>query len=136
MAKWWGSLTAVVIHWLRRDEESAERLYPLVEYLPRALQETEYVHGHILPALAPSCASWPLSTVPAPAFALCDWGRHAFFPRSPESGQMGGPVLTGILLLWPQQKTPAQGGTALLQGCPGSVGSWKGRVWPSQPGHL
>nr|XP_027777282.1 sterol regulatory element-binding protein 1 isoform X1 [Marmota flaviventris] len=41
VAKWWGSLTAVVIHWLRRDEEAAERLYPLVEHLPRALQETE-----------------------------------------------------------------------------------------------
>ncbi|EHB10627.1 Sterol regulatory element-binding protein 1 [Heterocephalus glaber] len=41
VAKWWASLTAVVIHWLRRDEEAAERLYPLVEQLPRALQETE-----------------------------------------------------------------------------------------------
>ncbi|KAM5263626.1 sterol regulatory element-binding protein 1 isoform 3-T3 [Ctenodactylus gundi] len=41
VAKWWASLTAVVIHWLRRDEEAAERLYPLVEHLPRALQETE-----------------------------------------------------------------------------------------------
>lgn len=41
MAKWWASLTAVVIHWLQRDEEAAERLYPLVEHLPRALQETE-----------------------------------------------------------------------------------------------
>uniref|UniRef100_A0A8D2AX43 Sterol regulatory element-binding protein 1 n=1 Tax=Sciurus vulgaris TaxID=55149 RepID=A0A8D2AX43_SCIVU len=41
VAKWWGSLTAVVIHWLRRDEEAAERLYPLVEHLPRALQESE-----------------------------------------------------------------------------------------------
>ncbi|KFO27658.1 Sterol regulatory element-binding protein 1 [Fukomys damarensis] len=41
VAKWWASLTAVVIHWLRRDEEAAERLYPLVEHLPRALQENE-----------------------------------------------------------------------------------------------
>ncbi|KAM6174209.1 LOW QUALITY PROTEIN: sterol regulatory element-binding protein 1 [Erethizon dorsatum] len=41
VAKWWASLTAVVIHWLRRDEEAAERLYPLVEHLPHALQETE-----------------------------------------------------------------------------------------------
>jgi sterol regulatory element-binding transcription factor 1 len=41
VAKWWASLTAVVIHWLQRDEEAAERLYPLVEHLPRALQETE-----------------------------------------------------------------------------------------------
>lgn len=41
MAKWWASLTAVVTHWLRRDEAAAERLYPLVERLPRALQESE-----------------------------------------------------------------------------------------------
>lgn len=41
VAKWWASLTAVVTHWLRRDEEAAERLYPLVEHLPRTLQESE-----------------------------------------------------------------------------------------------
>lgn len=41
VAKWWASLTAVVTHWLGRDEEAAERLYPLVEHLPRALQESE-----------------------------------------------------------------------------------------------
>ncbi|XP_065753110.1 sterol regulatory element-binding protein 1 isoform X8 [Phocoena phocoena] len=41
VAKWWASLTAVVTHWLRRDEAAAERLYPLVERLPRALQESE-----------------------------------------------------------------------------------------------
>ncbi|XP_008820203.1 sterol regulatory element-binding protein 1 isoform X2 [Nannospalax galili] len=41
VAKWWASLTAVVIHWLRRDEEAAERLYPLVEHMPQVLQETE-----------------------------------------------------------------------------------------------
>ncbi|XP_078228678.1 sterol regulatory element-binding protein 1 isoform X5 [Callithrix jacchus] len=41
VAKWWASLTAVVIHWLRRDEEAAEQLCPLVEHLPRVLQESE-----------------------------------------------------------------------------------------------
>ncbi|XP_016000715.1 sterol regulatory element-binding protein 1 isoform X2 [Rousettus aegyptiacus] len=41
VAKWWASLTAVVIHWLRQDEEAAERLYPLVEHLPVTLQESE-----------------------------------------------------------------------------------------------
>ncbi|XP_055097572.1 sterol regulatory element-binding protein 1 isoform X13 [Symphalangus syndactylus] len=41
VAKWWASLTAVVIHWLRRDEEAAERLCPLLEHLPRVLQESE-----------------------------------------------------------------------------------------------
>ncbi|XP_045680160.1 sterol regulatory element-binding protein 1 isoform X4 [Phyllostomus hastatus] len=41
VAKWWASLIAVVTHWLRRDEEAAERLYPLVERLPRVLQESK-----------------------------------------------------------------------------------------------
>ncbi|CAK6437600.1 unnamed protein product [Pipistrellus nathusii] len=41
VAQWWASLTAVVTHWLRRDEEAAARLYPLVERPPRALQESE-----------------------------------------------------------------------------------------------
>lgn len=41
MAKWWASLTTVVTHWLRQDEEAAERLYPLVEHLPVTLQESE-----------------------------------------------------------------------------------------------
>lgn len=41
VAKWWASLTAVVTHWLRQDEEAAERLYPLVEHLPVTLQESE-----------------------------------------------------------------------------------------------
>lgn len=41
VARWWSSLVAVVTHWLRRDEEAAERLYPLVEHLPQALQESE-----------------------------------------------------------------------------------------------
>ncbi|XP_064135464.1 sterol regulatory element-binding protein 1 isoform X7 [Loxodonta africana] len=41
VSKWWASLATVAIHWLRRDEEAAERLCPLVERLPRALQESE-----------------------------------------------------------------------------------------------
>ncbi|XP_006875605.1 PREDICTED: sterol regulatory element-binding protein 1 isoform X2 [Chrysochloris asiatica] len=41
VAKWWAALVAVAIHWLRRDEEAAERLSPLVERLPRVLQESE-----------------------------------------------------------------------------------------------
>ncbi|XP_037664521.1 LOW QUALITY PROTEIN: sterol regulatory element-binding protein 1 [Choloepus didactylus] len=41
LAKWWATLLAVVVHWLRRDEEAAERLSPLVEHLPRALQDSE-----------------------------------------------------------------------------------------------
>lgn len=41
VAQWWASLTAVVTHWLRRDEEAAARLYPLVERPPRALRESQ-----------------------------------------------------------------------------------------------
>ncbi|XP_045149324.1 sterol regulatory element-binding protein 1 isoform X2 [Echinops telfairi] len=41
VAKWWASLVAVAIHWLRRDVEAAEQLCPLVERLPQALQEAE-----------------------------------------------------------------------------------------------
>lgn len=41
VSKWWASLIGTVIHWLKGDEEGAERLYPLVEAMPRALQSSE-----------------------------------------------------------------------------------------------
>ncbi|XP_052628695.1 sterol regulatory element-binding protein 1 isoform X4 [Harpia harpyja] len=41
VSKWWASIIGTVIHWLRGDEEGAERLYPLVETMPRALQSSE-----------------------------------------------------------------------------------------------
>ena len=41
MSKWWASIIGTVIHWLQGDEEGAERLYPLVETMPRALQSSE-----------------------------------------------------------------------------------------------
>ncbi|XP_042684035.1 sterol regulatory element-binding protein 1 isoform X1 [Centrocercus urophasianus] len=41
VSKWWASLISTVIHWLKGDEEGAERLYPLVEAMPRALQSSE-----------------------------------------------------------------------------------------------
>ncbi|NXU49392.1 SRBP1 protein, partial [Turnix velox] len=41
VSKWWASLIGTVIHWLEGDEEGAERLYPLVETMPRALQSSE-----------------------------------------------------------------------------------------------
>ncbi|XP_071617258.1 sterol regulatory element-binding protein 1 isoform X2 [Heliangelus exortis] len=41
VSKWWASIIATVIHWLQGDEEGAERLYPLVETMPRALQSSE-----------------------------------------------------------------------------------------------
>ncbi|KAK2533660.1 Srebf1 [Columba guinea] len=41
VSKWWASIIGTVIHWLRGDEEGAERLYPLVETMPRVLQSSE-----------------------------------------------------------------------------------------------
>ncbi|NXW75159.1 SRBP1 protein, partial [Hirundo rustica] len=41
VSKWWASFIGIVIHWLQGDEEGAERLYALVETMPRALQSSE-----------------------------------------------------------------------------------------------
>ncbi|NWW30033.1 SRBP1 protein, partial [Panurus biarmicus] len=41
VSKWWASFIGIIIHWLQGDEEGAERLYPLVETMPRALQNSE-----------------------------------------------------------------------------------------------
>lgn len=41
VSKWWAAIIGTVIHWLQGDEEGAERLYPLVETMPRALQSSE-----------------------------------------------------------------------------------------------
>uniref|UniRef100_A0A8C8S8N6 Sterol regulatory element-binding protein 1 n=1 Tax=Pelusios castaneus TaxID=367368 RepID=A0A8C8S8N6_9SAUR len=41
LAKWWASVVAVAIHWLQGDDEAAERLYPLVETMPRTRQMSE-----------------------------------------------------------------------------------------------
>uniref|UniRef100_A0A8B9U3R5 Sterol regulatory element-binding protein 1 n=1 Tax=Anas zonorhyncha TaxID=75864 RepID=A0A8B9U3R5_9AVES len=41
VSKWWASVIGAVIHWLQGDEEGAERLYPLVETMPRVLQGSE-----------------------------------------------------------------------------------------------
>ncbi|XP_074866356.1 sterol regulatory element-binding protein 1 isoform X2 [Carettochelys insculpta] len=41
VARWWASFIAVAIHWLQGDDEAAERLYPLVETMPKGLQGSE-----------------------------------------------------------------------------------------------
>ncbi|XP_069501822.1 sterol regulatory element-binding protein 1 isoform X2 [Ambystoma mexicanum] len=41
VAKWWASIIIVAINWLQGDDEAAERLYPLVEYMPKTLYGTE-----------------------------------------------------------------------------------------------
>ncbi|XP_077388668.1 sterol regulatory element-binding protein 1 [Festucalex cinctus] len=40
-SKWWSSVAVVIINWLQGDDAAAERLYPTVEHLPRALQNVE-----------------------------------------------------------------------------------------------
>ncbi|KAM4697544.1 sterol regulatory element-binding protein 1 isoform 1-T1 [Rhinophrynus dorsalis] len=41
IAKWWASLVIVAINWLQGDDEAAQRLYPVVEYMPKTLHTSE-----------------------------------------------------------------------------------------------
>ncbi|XP_072337162.1 sterol regulatory element-binding protein 1 isoform X1 [Scyliorhinus torazame] len=41
VAKWWASIIVVAINWLQGEDEAAERLYPVVEYMPKTLHTTE-----------------------------------------------------------------------------------------------
>ncbi|XP_067912038.1 sterol regulatory element-binding protein 1 isoform X4 [Heterodontus francisci] len=41
VAKWWASMIVVAINWLQGDDEAAERLYSVVEYMPKSLHATE-----------------------------------------------------------------------------------------------
>ncbi|XP_032896671.1 sterol regulatory element-binding protein 1 isoform X1 [Amblyraja radiata] len=41
VTKWWASMIAVAINWLQGDDEAAERLYPMVECMPKPLHATE-----------------------------------------------------------------------------------------------
>ncbi|XP_077305637.1 sterol regulatory element-binding protein 1 isoform X4 [Lithobates pipiens] len=41
VAKWWASIIIVAINWLQGDDEAAQRLYPVVEYMPKSLHATE-----------------------------------------------------------------------------------------------
>ncbi|KAM9304715.1 sterol regulatory element-binding protein 1 [Gastrophryne carolinensis] len=41
VAKWWASMVIVAINWLQGDDEAAQRLYPVVEYMPKSLNATE-----------------------------------------------------------------------------------------------
>lgn len=85
-------------------------------------------------AQPPSSAGHCASTQP-----LCR-GHHLLSPGNSSQGSGGHSAracgLIGTLLPWSQQETPAQGGSALLQGCPGPAGLCQGRVWSSQPDHL
>ncbi|XP_014664603.1 PREDICTED: sterol regulatory element-binding protein 1-like isoform X2 [Priapulus caudatus] len=40
VSKWWASVLGVAAYWLLGDEESAQRLYPIVDSLPAHLHET------------------------------------------------------------------------------------------------
>ncbi|KAM4025976.1 sterol regulatory element-binding protein 1 isoform 2-T2 [Anomaloglossus baeobatrachus] len=48
VAKWWASIIIVAINWLQGDDEAAQRLYPVVEYIPKSLHSSE----HMLPKAA------------------------------------------------------------------------------------
>ncbi|XP_044158809.1 sterol regulatory element-binding protein 1 isoform X1 [Bufo gargarizans] len=41
VAKWWASIIIVAINWLQGDDEAAQRLYPVVEYMPKSLHASE-----------------------------------------------------------------------------------------------
>ncbi|CAJ0964467.1 unnamed protein product [Ranitomeya imitator] len=41
VAKWWASIIIVAINWLQGDDEAAQRLYPVVEYIPKPLHSSE-----------------------------------------------------------------------------------------------
>ncbi|XP_070617517.1 sterol regulatory element-binding protein 1 isoform X2 [Erythrolamprus reginae] len=41
VSQWWASVVAMAIHSLQADEEGMERVHPLVELMPRALQGSE-----------------------------------------------------------------------------------------------
>lgn len=41
VANWWASVVTMAIHRLQGDDEAVERLYPLMETMPRALQTSE-----------------------------------------------------------------------------------------------
>ncbi|MFT7798961.1 sterol regulatory element-binding protein 1-like isoform X1 [Arapaima gigas] len=40
-SKWWSHVVVVMINWLQGDDAAAERLYPIVEQLPKSLQTAE-----------------------------------------------------------------------------------------------
>ncbi|XP_075686765.1 sterol regulatory element-binding protein 1 isoform X2 [Rhinoderma darwinii] len=41
VAKWWASIIIVAINWLQGDDEAAQGLYPVVEYMPKSLHASE-----------------------------------------------------------------------------------------------
>lgn len=43
VGKWWAAVGMVAVHWLRGDEEAAERLYSTVGSVPKCLWNAEYV---------------------------------------------------------------------------------------------
>ncbi|XP_064415000.1 sterol regulatory element-binding protein 1 isoform X2 [Latimeria chalumnae] len=41
VAKWWASMIVVAVNWLQGEDEAAERLYSVVDYMPKTLHTTE-----------------------------------------------------------------------------------------------
>ena len=43
VAKWWVAVGMVAVHWLKGEDEAAERFYSTVESVPKSLWNAEYV---------------------------------------------------------------------------------------------
>ncbi|XP_006901264.1 PREDICTED: sterol regulatory element-binding protein 1 [Elephantulus edwardii] len=122
VAKWWASLAAVAIHWLRRDEEAAEQLSPLVEHLPHALQASERALPraalHTFQAARALLGCSKAESMPA-SLAFCEKASGhlrdslATMPTGSSTDKAVQLLLCDLLLvartcLWQQQQPPAQ----------------------------
>ncbi|KAI1233672.1 hypothetical protein IHE44_0004113 [Lamprotornis superbus] len=108
VSKWWASFIGIVIHWLQGDEEGAERLYPLVETMPRALQSSD-------PAGVPRSSACPQRPPHAPVRL-----SHPLLTPIPLSLQAVQLLLCDLLLvtrtnLWQQQMGASQQRSCLYQ---------------------
>ncbi|NXV46103.1 SRBP1 protein, partial [Uria aalge] len=118
VSKWWASIIGTVIHWLQGDEEGAERLYPLVETMPRALQSSEKPLPRA--ALHSFRARLPAGTSSAPPNPVPLSLRSPSSPCHSPSLQAVQLLLCDLLLvtrtnLWQQQMSASQQRSCLYQ---------------------
>ncbi|KFP04790.1 Sterol regulatory element-binding protein 2, partial [Calypte anna] len=117
VSKWWASIITTVIHWLQGDEEGAERLYPLVETMPRALQSSDPAGDPAQHRLPTGTSSEP--TPPSPSVHPSPAHPAPLAPSLPhlQAVQL---LLCDLLLvtrtnLWQQQMTASQQRSCLYQ---------------------
>ncbi|KFQ99895.1 Sterol regulatory element-binding protein 1, partial [Nipponia nippon] len=117
VSKWWASIIGTVIHWLQGDEEGAERLYPLVETMPRALQSSDLSHCE----KASSCLRESLELGSPPKGTIDKVSRGGGqAPLAPPSLKVVQLLLCDLLLvtrtnLWQQQMSVSQQRSCLYQ---------------------